>query len=109
MTSMVRNLIGVALAILLLGPSLASACVCDPLPPGATHQSPFLTVVKPSGLVVVAEVRSYAGKRHTDRKIPQAMVVEVKEVLHGSVGAKRIRVRGDDGRLCPPFCLAPWA
>ena len=103
MRTMTRRIMGFTLALQLFVPRLASACMCGPWPPGATHQAPFLSVVEPTSLVVVAEVRSYTGKRHTDRKIPEAMVVEVSDVLQGSRGAKRIRVRGDNGRLCRPY------
>jgi hypothetical protein len=103
MAGMTRQIMGLTLALLLFGPRLASACTCSPWPPGATHQAPFLSVVEPTSLVVVAQVRSYAGKRHTARRIPEAMVVEVSEVLKGAIGAKRIRVRGDNGRLCRPY------
>jgi hypothetical protein len=85
------------------GAPAAHACMCVPWPPGATHAAPFLTVARDSELVVVAEVVRHVGKRHTKRKIHEAMRVTVLEVLRGTEECTTLTIRGDNGVLCRPY------
>jgi hypothetical protein len=84
-------------------PLPALACSCAPWPPGATHRTPFLAVVRPGDFVVVATVLRHVGRRHTRERIPEAMEVAVQEVLSGKDGRRVLRVRGDNGVLCRPY------
>jgi hypothetical protein len=81
----------------------AHACMCVPWPLGATHAASFLTVARDAELVVVAEVVRHVGKRHTKRKIHEAMRVTVLEVLQGTAERTTLTVRGDNGVLCRPY------
>jgi hypothetical protein len=64
--------------------------------------APLLTVVESESPVVVATIQSYLGKHRTEPGMPDAMAVQVKEVLQGSFAPRQIRVRVNEG-LCPPF------
>lgn len=78
-------------------------CMCVSWPPGATHPAPFLSVAPGADLVLVGEVLRHVAKRHTKRRIPEAMEAAVREVLAGTDRRPTIRVRGDNGVLCRPY------
>lgn len=83
----------------------ASACTCLPLPPGATHGAPFVAAADSADLVVRVQVVDHVGRRHTKRRIPEAMRVSVLDVYRGKETRRTLRVRGDTGVLCRPYVV----
>jgi hypothetical protein len=100
---MTQTRLAVVLVATLGAVSVVEPCTCVPLPPGATHTTPFLTVVRDAELIVLADVVDHIGKRHTKRKIHEAMRVTVVEVLKGAEKRQTLVVRGDTGALCRPY------
>ena len=83
----------------------ATACTCVPLPPGATHGAPFVTAASSADLIVRVQVVDHVGRRHTKRRIPEAMRVAVLDVYRGTETRRTLRVRGDTGALCRPYVV----
>jgi hypothetical protein len=90
-----RTLLALACLLASLCPGSIRACECHWI-------GPFLTVAPDAELIVCGRVLSYHDVGKISR-IPQAMDVQVLEVLKGRTSSSRLRVWGDDGHLCRPY------
>ena len=101
---MILQFTSVVIFAMALGAQSAAESRCRGLPP-ASGQEPLLTVIDSRSLVVVAQITSYSGEHATEPGMPDAMVVQVMEVLQGSLSARQLRVRVNEG-LHPPYVAA---